>query len=53
LAEAIADEWNAQVKRVDPTTMPLTQMTCTTINDDSGSCVGSIALMNSRSRNSP
>lgn len=32
LAEAVADEWRAQGKRVEPATMPMTQLACTTLD---------------------
>ncbi len=32
LADAIADEWHAQGERIDPNTMPLTQIACSAID---------------------
>jgi chaperone required for assembly of F1-ATPase len=36
LAEAIADEWRAQVERIDPSTMPLTKLVNTVIDGVTG-----------------
>lgn len=32
LADAVADEWRAQEEKIDPNTMPLTQIACTAID---------------------